>query len=60
MSDPNAPRTPEENEEAPEVEADQANDERVQVTPGLVIMGVVAVALGIFSALVMSARSLAP
>lgn len=35
-------------------------DERVPITPTLVILGVLAVALGVFSALVMSARSLAP
>jgi hypothetical protein len=33
-------------------------EERVPITPTLVILGIVAVALGVFSALVMSAQSL--
>jgi hypothetical protein len=38
---------------------DDAN-ERVVITPGLVVLGLIAVALGVFSALVMSASSFGP
>lgn len=35
-----------------------AGEERVPLTPTLVILGILAIALGVFSALVMSAQSL--
>ena len=46
----------------PEARSSEAppEDERVPITPTLVILGILAVALGVFSALVMSAQSLAP
>jgi len=60
MSDGDAPRPPETDGDTPDAEVEEGGDERVQLTPGLVVMGIVAVALGIFSALVMSARALGP
>jgi|GEM_PF-4814290 len=48
---------------SPDVPHDDAEhaehlEERIALTPGLVILGVLAVALGVFAALVMSAHSL--
>jgi hypothetical protein len=39
-------------------EAGEAPSEQVRVTPGLIVLGIVAVLLGVFSALVMSATAL--
>lgn len=39
-------------------EAGQEEEERIPLTPGLVILGILAVALGVFAGLVMSAQAL--
>jgi hypothetical protein len=38
----------------------EEGEERIRLTPGLVILGVLAVVLGLLSAVVMSAHTLAP
>jgi len=36
---------------------EDGDDQRVVITPGLVVLGLIAIALGVFSALVMSAST---
>jgi len=41
-------------------EGEGEGEERVRLTPGLLALGILALALGVLSGLVMSARALAP
>jgi hypothetical protein len=36
---------------------DESDDEPIRITPGLVVLGLLAIALGVFSALIMSAST---
>lgn len=40
-----------------EARDEDTDDQRVALTPGLVVLGLIAIALGVFSALVMSAST---